>query len=197
MELTLITGYAAGGRFREMKQGAAATLHPAPFAVRSLGPQSRPCSLSAHSAPSYRTGEVGPLHVCLCWLLAVIALLFGLPESWHGRSLRQGKTLRVPPCLRACGRAANQTARTGHFYSIPPNPMLYHVKLQYGFMVEAMSREDAFQKARVTGLIGVRGASRWREEGQERRAQDAVDGPIGPSFCSPGCGTANPHPRPD
>lgn len=115
------TSHAPGCRFREMRQGAAATLHPlrSPFA-RSA--RSRGLARSRLTAPRPAGRVKSAPHVCCCGLLAVIVNLFGLAKSWHGRSLRQGKTLRVPPCLRACGRAGRQAARTGHLYSFTPIP---------------------------------------------------------------------------
>ena len=48
--------------------------------------------------------------------------------------------------------------------------MLYQVRLQYGFMLEASSREEAFQKA-----------LRRLRESPESAVSDVHDGPIGPS----------------
>src|SRR5262249_13986363 len=52
---------------------------------------------------------------------------------------------RSPPGLRDGGRGAASPTRATLLLS--PLPMLYQVKLQYGFVIDAASRDEAYTKA--------------------------------------------------
>jgi hypothetical protein len=60
----------------------------------------------------------------------------------HARSFRD-------ELLLAFGHAAVSDPpgpETGRLYFLPNNPMLYQIKLQYGFIVDAGNRDEAYSK---------------------------------------------------
>ena len=46
--------------------------------------------------------------------------------------------------LRPC---ASDVARTGHLYPLPHSSMLYRVRFQFGFLIDAASKDEAYAKA--------------------------------------------------
>ena len=69
------------------------------------------------------------------------------PVSWWSVAhLSQGRT-ESPPCNSFIATDSSEPVRHGHFVSFPHFPMIYQIKLQYGFIVDATNQADALNKA--------------------------------------------------
>lgn len=67
-------------------------------------------------------------------------------SSWSVSRSQQGRT-KSPPCLSLARTDDTETVRFGHFVSFPPVSMIYQIKLQYGFLVDAPDQSTAYMKA--------------------------------------------------
>ncbi len=141
-----------GNSLRSLFQPIARSLQTTvPVTQRSRG--YRPCTPSslagapARCGSSCGTSEVAPHVCCLVGVGVSGPAVRGLPIV-HGRSLTQGASRRG--LLLAIGPAAvcpQRGPEPATLYFRPHSSMLYQVRFQYGCMIEASSRDEAYSKA--------------------------------------------------
>lgn len=123
-------------RFQSHKAaGADRPWHPVLVRIRSLG-----CPATGQGS---RSAKMFLFCGCLCFPPSGSGPADSTRPVPYARSFPAG----TPPCVRACGRVPPRWPRTGHLYLLPHFPMLYQVKFQYGCLIEASSRDEAYSKA--------------------------------------------------